>query len=262
MKTAPKKYRVFFALMPEGEIASHLFALAHHVVPAKGSRITPAHNLHMTLAFVGPVTSAQVDALTACAQKVGEKFRAWLRETRQAAQIQKKSDARAMDGTAMDDLPVRLERLGFWPQGGVVWAGTRLPFLMKGTGGVSCWAMNPATGTRIFSDSLTLYKALREGALPWVLADQLQHALAAEGLIANVSLAAFVPHVTLARGVRCASLPRLGAPLKWSAHEFVLLESVTQGIRLTYQPLAAFSLTDEGLAEAGGDGLEDADGCC
>jgi 2'-5' RNA ligase len=89
MKTAPKKYRVFFALMPEGEIASHLFALAHHVVPAKGSRITPAHNLHMTLAFVGPVTSAQVDALTACAQKVGEKFRAWLRNAPSSANTEK-----------------------------------------------------------------------------------------------------------------------------------------------------------------------------
>lgn len=253
MKTTLKKHRVFFALMPEAEIASHLFALAQHIVPAKRGRVIPVRNLHMTLAFVGSVTAAQIDALTRCGQQVSEMFRAWLHAMHQARQVRDKPEARAQDEMAMDDLPIRLERLGFWPQGGVVWAGARLPGLIEGAGGAFFQRLNPAADTQSFADALTLYKALSEGALPWVLAAWLQQALAAEGLMANASPStppsAFVPHVTLARGVRCASLPRLGAPLSWSAHEFFLLESVTQGMRLTYQPLAAFSLKGEDLAE-------------
>jgi 2'-5' RNA ligase len=34
-----------------------------------------------------------------------------------------------------------------------------------------------------------------------------------------------VPHITLARRTRCASLPRLGTPIGWRVGEFALVES-------------------------------------
>ena len=52
----------------------------------------------------------------------------------------------------------------------------------------------------------------------------------------------FRPHVTLARGVRCASLPRLGSPLDWSVREFVLLESIPQAMHPRYEVRAVFPL--------------------
>lgn len=243
MKTTVKKHRMFFALMPDDEIASHIAALAHHVAPMKGSRVIPLDNLHMTLAFVGRVTTPQLERLITCGQKVSERFLSWRGETQ-----------RLLPETegAQNDFSVRLDRLGFWPQGGIVWAGSRLPAAVKGAGAFSAGQLPyESTGSRIFSDALMMHKALQAGALPWVLADQLKMALAMEGLFAqadntsaNASPTALVPHVTLARGVRCASLPRLGAPLRWSAHEFVLLESVTQGMQTCYQVCGRFPLND------------------
>lgn len=74
MKAAINKHRVFFALLPDDEIASHLLALGRHVVARGGGRLTPLPNLHLTLAFIGSVTSTQMDTLVTCAQSVSGGF--------------------------------------------------------------------------------------------------------------------------------------------------------------------------------------------
>lgn len=214
MKAAISKHRVFFALLPDDEIASHLLALGHHVAARGGGRLTPVHNLHLTLAFLGSVTSAQLDTLVACAQSVSDSFIAAL--------------AAEDESVGEPDLRVRLNRLGFWPQGGVLWAGCRLP---------------PCHQRRFFANSLAMRSALHSGALPWILAAQLKSALSAAGLPMMLSMTPhFVPHVTLARGVRCASLPRLGSPLGWSVREFMLLESIPQAMHPRYEARAVFPL--------------------
>ena len=51
-----------------------------------------------------------------------------------------------------------------------------------------------------------------------------------------------VPHITLARGVRCASLPRLGTPVRWRVDEFAMVESHLHPSAASYRTLARFPL--------------------
>jgi 2'-5' RNA ligase len=223
MNAEVNKHRVFFALLPDDEIASHLLALGHHVAARGGGRLMPVHNLHLTLAFMGSVTSVQMDTLIACAHTVSDTFIA--------------SVAAVDESEGEPDLHVRLNRLGFWPQGGVLWAGCRLPPCQQSQSGASLEELS--------SDSLAMRSALHSGALPWILAAQLKRALLAAGLPMTLASPHFLPHVTLARGVRCSSLPRLGSPLSWAAREFVLLESIPQGMHPRYETREVFSLSPD-----------------
>ena len=74
MNAEINKHRVFFALLPDDEIAAHLLALGHHVAARGGGRLMPVHNLHLTLAFMGSVTSVQMDTMIACAHTVSDAF--------------------------------------------------------------------------------------------------------------------------------------------------------------------------------------------
>ena len=213
MSAEISKHRVFFALMPDDEIASHLLALGHHVAARGGGRLMPVQNLHLTLAFIGSVTATQMDTLIACAHTVSDAF-----ITSLAAADQSEGEL---------DLRVCLNRLGFWPQGGVLWAGCRL---------------SPSHQRRPFAEPSAMKSALHAGALPWMLAAQLKSALLAAGFPMTLASSHFVPHVTLARRVRCASLPRLGSPLGWSVREFFLLESIPQGMYPRYETRAVFPL--------------------
>lgn len=195
-----KKRRVFFALWPDGEAASHLAALAQHLVATGGARVTLPENLHLTLVFAGAVTSAQIDELAAIAADVGAEFCAELA-------------AEACD----PHCDLRLDRLSFWPQGGILWAGCR----------------QPPSGQRRLS-----------AAFPAVLATRLATRLRAAGF--GIAPHLFIPHVTLARRVRCASLPRLEAPLAWRVREFALMESIPQPMQPRYETLAVFPLDPAG----------------
>lgn len=186
-----KKRRVFFALWPDEEAASHLAALAQHLTATGGARVTLPESLHLTLVFVGAVTSAQIDGLAAIAADVSAEF----------------CDA---PGGAFD---LRLDRLGFWPQGGIFWAGCR----------------QPPSGQRRLS-----------AVFPAALATRLATRLRAAGF--GIAPHLFVPHVTLARRARCASLPRLEAPLVWHMRAFALVESIPQPMRPRYETLAVFPL--------------------
>lgn len=172
----PQKHRIFFALWPDAEEAAHLAALGQNLAAGCVGRATPAENMHLTLAFIGAVTPVQLDELIAIAAEV-----------------------------RAESFDLRLDRLGFWPQGGVLWVGCRQP---------------PSHQCR-------LYEAL---------ADCLR---AAEF---RFEARLFAPHVTLARRARCASLPRLGTPLGWRVSEFALVESIAQPLGVRYETRANFAL--------------------
>ncbi|MDO8293925.1 MAG: RNA 2',3'-cyclic phosphodiesterase [Gallionella sp.] len=174
--SAAQKLRVFFALWPDAETASHLAALGENLVGGCGGRVMPAANLHMTLAFIGAVTPAQIERLVALAA-----------------------------GVRCEAFDLRLDRLGFWPQGGILWAGCR---------------QAPSCQRRLFAE--------------------LASGVRAAGFTLDARTP--VPHVTLARRARCASLPRLGTPLGWRADEFALVESIAQPVGVRYRVLETFPL--------------------
>ncbi|MBI3095283.1 MAG: RNA 2',3'-cyclic phosphodiesterase [Rhodocyclales bacterium] len=168
--------RVFFALWPDAEASGHLAALGHSLAGAGGRTIRPA-SLHLTLAFVGSVTPRQVAELEGIAAAV-----------------------------RADAFELSLDRLGFWPQRGILWAGCR---------------QTPAPLRR--------------------LGETLGAELRAAGF-ARAAHAAQVPHVTLARRVRCAALPRLETPVHWPVGEFALVETHLHPSAASYRTLASFPL--------------------
>lgn len=177
--TETRPRRVFFALWPDDEAVSHLSALAHDLGARSNGRVIHPAAMHLTLAFVGSVMSPQVDQLEEIAA-----------------------------GVRAEEFELSLDRLGFWPQGGIVWAGCR---------------QSP--------------KPLRR------LVERLTADLRAAGFaIDQRSGASPVPHVTLARKARCASLPRLGTPIGWRVGEFALVESQLQSAAARYKTLSSFSL--------------------
>jgi len=53
--------RIFFALWPDAETRRALVRATRSVVRRSGGRATPPDNLHVTLAFLGPVTEALLE---------------------------------------------------------------------------------------------------------------------------------------------------------------------------------------------------------
>ncbi|MDA8259707.1 MAG: RNA 2',3'-cyclic phosphodiesterase [Betaproteobacteria bacterium] len=173
--------RVFFALWPDPEAVGHLAALAQSLAGSSGGRLMHPATLHLTLAFIGSVTPTRLAEL--------ERIAAGIR-------------APAFD--------LSLDRLGFWPQRGILWAGCS-----------------------------TLPPSLR------ILSGRLAAALRAAGFaIAHRAGATLVPHVTLARRIRCAALPRLETPVRWRVDEFALVESHLHPSAASYKTLAGFPLAE------------------
>ena len=172
-------HRVFFALWPDDEATAHLSALAHDLAARGGSRVMRPASLHLTLAFVGAVAPGRIPLL----EEIAGAVRA-------------------------GSFELSLDRLGFWPQRGILWAGCR---------------QTPAPLRRL------------AGAL---VAD-----LRAAGFAIDARSGSDpVPHVTLARRARCAALPRLGTPFTWQVSEFALVESHLQPSAASYSTLASFPL--------------------
>lgn len=179
--TEARSRRVFFALWPDDEATGHLAALAHELAGRGGGRVMRPVSLHLTLAFVGSVTPSQIPRLEEIA-----------------------------GGVHADAFEMSLDRLGFWPQRGILWAGCR---------------QSPAPLRRLTE---SLAKDLR----------------AAGFAIDQRFGAAQVAHVTLARRIRCASLPRLGTPIRWRVGEFALVESHLHPSAASYRTLASFPLAE------------------
>ncbi|MDO8340749.1 MAG: RNA 2',3'-cyclic phosphodiesterase [Candidatus Woesebacteria bacterium] len=174
-----RSHRVFFALWPDDEATAHLSALAHELTARGGGRVMRPASLHLTLAFVGAVTPIQIPLL----EEIAGAVRA-------------------------ESFELSLDRLGFWPQRGILWAGCR---------------QTPAPLRRL---AAALVADLRAAAFA----------------VDHRSGADLVPHVTLARRARCASLPRLGAPITWQVDDFALVESHLHPSAASYRTLARFPL--------------------
>ena len=177
--TEPRSRRVFFGTWPDKAATCRLSALAQELAAAGGGRPTRSTALHLTLAFVGAVAPGRV---------------AELEET-----------AAGVRGEAFE---LSLDRLGFWPQRGILWAGCRRP---------------PAPLIRLRE---RLVAGVRDAGFA----------------IDHGSAAGHVPHLTLARRVRCASLPRLETPIRWRVGEFALVESHLNSSAASYATLASFAL--------------------
>jgi len=173
--------RVFFALWPDDEATAHLSALALDLTSRGGGRVMRPASLHLTLAFVGAVAPSRIPLLEEIA-----------------------------GGVVAGSFELSLDRLGFWPQRGILWAGCRQP-----PAPLRCLAGALVTGLRAVGFAID-----------------------------HRSGADLVPHVTLARRARCASLPRLGTPIGWRVGEFALVESHLHPSAASYRTLARFPLAD------------------
>lgn len=95
---AEERQRVFFGLWPDAEVAASLHATALAAHAHCGGHIMRADTLHLTLAFLGDVDAAQLDAAQEAATDVAAKV-------------------------GSGDTAMILDRLGCWAHNHIVWAG-------------------------------------------------------------------------------------------------------------------------------------------
>lgn len=93
----PKRRRVFFGLAPDAETRAALVRATRRAVKAAGGRATPAGNLHLTLAFLGEITPAEL------------------------------ARARRVPPIAVAPFTIELDRLGFWSRNQILWLGPSAP---------------------------------------------------------------------------------------------------------------------------------------
>jgi 2'-5' RNA ligase len=89
---APRR-RVFFALWPDAATRKAIVRATREAVRRSGGRAVPEANLHVTLAFLGPITPEDLDRVLAIEPPNSLPFE------------------------------LRLERLGFWDGSRVLWIG-------------------------------------------------------------------------------------------------------------------------------------------
>lgn len=92
------RHRVFFALWPDATVAGALHRLATDCARRFAGRAMRRDTLHLTLAFIGEVETARLEALRAAAGRVR--------------------------GEACE---LCLDRLGFWSHNRILWAGSAEP---------------------------------------------------------------------------------------------------------------------------------------
>jgi 2'-5' RNA ligase len=174
-----KKARVFFALWPSPAAAARLGAIAGTVAAASGGRPTRVESIHLTLAFVGDVAEDRLPGLTAAAD--------------------------AVRGVAFS---LGLDRLGYWANNRLCWAG--------------CSAVPAALAS---------------------LASDLRAALRDAGFAVEHGRAGFVPHVTLVRKMAHGMADQPIEPIvAWHCPAFVLVRSRLSPTGSRYERLHEFPL--------------------
>jgi 2'-5' RNA ligase len=87
--------RLFFAVWPAPEVQRALAELARNAQPECGGRAVPAHNIHLTLVFLGDLARDRRAALESCASTVrGRRFN------------------------------LTVDRLEYWRHNRILWAGS------------------------------------------------------------------------------------------------------------------------------------------
>lgn len=92
-----QKVRCFLACWPARNIGEHLHDLSGVAQKHSGGRRVALQNIHLTLAFLGDLMPTQRAAVEACCPPMER------------------------------PLVLTLDRLGYWRQGGILWAGSRTP---------------------------------------------------------------------------------------------------------------------------------------
>lgn len=172
----PVTARVFFALWPAAAAAGPLAEIARSAASRFGGKPTRQATLHLTLAFLGQVPESRLPSLIAA-----------------AAEVRSPSFA------------LNIDRLGYWPDKHLLWAG--------------CRASDPALGQ---------------------LVHRLRSALLEAGFAVDAR-PAFTPHVTLVRKMPGVNfLPDFQAG--WPCNGFVLVRSSLSAGGPEYHVLAEFPL--------------------
>ena len=155
---ATETQRLFLALWPDQRVRDRLSELAEDCVRQAGGRRVASDNIHLTLAFLGALTPSQTRAACEC-----------------------------VDGMPTLETRLHIDRVGYWPRKGIVWAG--------------CREVDP--GLQSFAGQLNLRLARR-------------------GF--RVDQRPFSPHITLIR--RARRRVRLPAPaIEWPVAGAVLVQS-------------------------------------
>jgi 2'-5' RNA ligase len=89
--------RCFLACWPDQHLSHELKILADRIREQSGGRATPQQNIHITLAFLGDLIPAQVQAVETTCPTLPEVF------------------------------TLTLDRIGYWRNTGIVWVGARNP---------------------------------------------------------------------------------------------------------------------------------------
>jgi 2'-5' RNA ligase len=70
MELMERTHRLFFALWPNDQLRSRMAAAARSLLEGKRARAVPADNLHITLAFLGPVQARRLPSVMAAASAI------------------------------------------------------------------------------------------------------------------------------------------------------------------------------------------------
>ena len=160
--------RLFLALWPEEGVRRQLADLVSACHAQVRGRPVAPEKLHITLAFLGELPQTAAEAVSAC-----------------------------VDGLPILNTQLCLDRVGYWPRNGIVWAGSR--------------EVDPALGS---------------------FAADLRGGLARLGF--RVERREFSPHVTLLRRVR--QRPRLPSPrIDWPVTGIALVRSQLEPTGSRYQ---------------------------
>lgn len=175
--TDKTRVRYFLACWPDQYLSHELKNLADGMREHTGGRVVSQQNIHVTLAFLGDLTPHQLQAVKVCCPTLPNVF------------------------------PLTLDRIGFWRNSGIIWAGARNP--------------DP--------DFIGFVEGLR-------------YVLRRTGF--SIDQRAFIPHLTLLRKAR--KRPRLKlAPMEWIITEYRLMVSELSAEGSRYSTLKRWSINGD-----------------
>jgi 2'-5' RNA ligase len=147
---APERHRVFFALWPDDAMRAAISRATREAVRLSGGRPIAKERLHLTVAFLGELTRAGLEA------------------------------ARAVPPVRVGAFELELDAIGVWPESKILWlAPSRMPAAL-GRLEARLWDALAARGfepeDRVYRPHVTLARRarpvdVRVAPVPWVVAD-------------------------------------------------------------------------------------------
>ncbi|MGH8210965.1 MAG: 2'-5' RNA ligase family protein [Steroidobacteraceae bacterium] len=213
--------RVFFALWPDDELRAAFARATHEAVRVAGGRSVPAHNLHATLLFLGPVAERRIPELQAIAARLAGTSRA----AAEAAASRTAASTAAALSTAGADAGKRrspelvFDRIEHWEKPRVLCATVSAP---------ATPTSRPTAGA---SSGLAIAQALAEA---------LRTEMTGAGFPTDLNL--FRAHVTVARKVARPTDSLRMREVRWPVTGFALVESLTRAQGPLYSVINSWAL--------------------